>query len=132
VVISPRDPKVLILLVTLAKGDMPQQFQYGDRFLSGDLFEWHSQNRTRRDSAHGRLIRDHHALGVEVHLFVRATKKRGSVAAAFTYCGPVSLVDCEGDAPMTVRWRLASALPEGLWPDFGLSPGSKNGAVAKS
>ena len=132
VVISPRDPKHLCLLVTLAKDDMPQEFRYSDRFVSSDLFEWHSQNRTRRESAHGRLIRDHVALGVQVHLFVRATKKRGSVAAAFTYCGPVSLVDCQGDAPMTVHWRLASALPADLWSDFGLSPEAKSSATTKS
>ena len=132
VVISPRDPKHLCLLVTLNKDGMPQEFRYGDRFLSSDLFEWHSQNRTRRESAHGRLIREHVALGVQVHLFVRATKKRGSAAAAFTYCGPVSLVDCQGDAPMTVHWRLASALPADLWSDFGLSPESTNGVARKS
>jgi len=132
VVISPRDPKHLCLLVTLAKDDMPQEFRYGDRFVSSDLFEWHSQNRTRRESAHGRLIREHLALGVQVHLFVRATKKRGGAAAAFTYCGPVSLVDCQGDAPMTVHWRLATALPADLWSDFGLSPESKSNVATKS
>jgi hypothetical protein len=122
VVITPREPKHLCLLVTLNKGDMAREFQYGDRFLSGDLFQWQSQNRTRRESAHGRLIREHVARGVQVHLFVRGAKKRAGAAAPFTYCGPVTFVEWEGDAPITVRWRLANSLPKQMWPDFGLAP----------
>ena len=120
VVVTPKDPKHLCLLVTLNKGDMSREFQYIDRFLEPDLFQWQSQTRTRRESAHGRLLRDHVALGVQVHLFVRADKKRAGAAAPFTYCGPVSFVEWEGDAPITVHWRLGRALPERLWADFGL------------
>jgi hypothetical protein len=115
----PRDtPKHLCLLVTLDKGGMTQNFQYGDRFLASDLFQWQSQNRTRQDSAHGRLIRDHLARGVAVHLFVRAEKKRGATSAPFVYCGPVTFVDWEGDSPITVRWRLGTALPDRLSGEF--------------
>jgi len=77
VVITPREPKHVCLLVTLNKGDMGREFQYGDRFLSGDLFQWQSQNRNRRESAHGQLIRDHVASGVQVHLFVRGGQEEG-------------------------------------------------------
>jgi hypothetical protein len=115
-------PKHLCLLVTLDKGGMTQNFQYGDRFLAPDLFQWQSQNRTRQDSAHGQLIRDHVARGVAVHLFVRAEKKRGATSAPFVYCGPVTFVDWHGDAPITVRWKLESALPERLEREF-TSPG---------
>ena len=111
-------PKHLCLLVTLDKGGMTQNFQYGDHFLAPDLFQWQSQNRTRQDSAHGQLIRDHVARGVAVHLFVRAEKKRGATSAPFVYCGPVTFLDWHGDAPITVRWKLESALPERLVREF--------------
>jgi superfamily II DNA or RNA helicase len=116
--VPARSPEHLCLLVTLHKGGMAQQFQYGDRFLAPDLFQWQSQNRTRQDSAHGQLIRDHAARGVAVHLFVRAEKKRGAMSAPFVYCGPVTFVDWEGDSPITVRWRLQTALPDRLSQEF--------------
>jgi superfamily II DNA or RNA helicase/HKD family nuclease/diadenosine tetraphosphate (Ap4A) HIT family hydrolase len=119
--VPARSPRHICLLVTLHKGGMAQQFQYGDRFLAPDLFQWQSQNRTRQDSAHGHLIQDHAARGVTVHLFVRAEKKRGATSAPFVYCGPVTFVDWEGDAPITVRWRLGAALPERLSREF-MSP----------
>jgi superfamily II DNA or RNA helicase len=112
VTVPSRQPKHVILLVTLDKGGMAREFQYGDHFLSPDEFQWQSQNRTRQDSAHGRLIRDHAALGARVHLFVRREKKRGATSAPFVYCGQVRFFDWEGDAPITVRWRLENELPE--------------------
>lgn len=99
---------------------MAQEFQYGDRFLAPDLFQWQSQNRTRQQSAHGGLIRDHAALGIEVHLFVRKEKKRGSGAAPFVYCGPVSFAQWEGDAPITVQWRLGESVPGRLFDELGV------------
>jgi hypothetical protein len=111
-------PNHLCLLVTLHKGGMAQQFQYGDRFLAPDLFQWQSQNRTRQNSAHGQLIRDHVARGVKVHLFVRAEKKRGATSAPFVYCGPVTFVDWQGDAPITVHWKLEPAIPDRLVREF--------------
>ncbi|MCI0570367.1 MAG: DUF3427 domain-containing protein, partial [Myxococcaceae bacterium] len=36
----------LVLLVTLEKGQLGSEFQYADRFLSPDKFQWQSQNRT--------------------------------------------------------------------------------------
>jgi len=115
-------PKHLCLLVTLHKGGMAQQFQYGDRFLAPDLFQWQSQNRTRQDSAHGQRIREHVARGVTVHLFVRAEKKRGATSAPFVYCGPVTFVDWVGDSPITVRWRLEAPLHDRLFREL-TSPG---------
>ena len=92
---------------------MASNFQYGDHFLSPDVFLWQSQNRTKQDGKHGKLIRDHALLGVQVQLFARAEKKRaGGAASPFVYCGPVTFMDWEGEGPITVRWRLDSALPQ--------------------
>ena len=46
-----------------------------------------------------------------MHLFVRAEEMRaGGAAAPFVYCGPVTFVDWDGEAPITVRWRLLQPL----------------------
>ena len=110
--------KHLCLLATLHKGDMAKEFQYGDRFLSPDQFQWQSQNRTKQGSSHGRMIRDHAELGIQVHLFVRKEKKRGSMAAPFVYCGPVTFEAWEGESPITVRWRLQGPVLERLYSEF--------------
>src|SRR5207248_2043927 len=52
-------PKNLFLLVTLEKGEMLEDHQYADHFLSPSLFQWQSQNRTAQRSKHGELIREH-------------------------------------------------------------------------
>lgn len=114
-VVKDRD---VFLLVTLDKDDLQEGHNYRDRFLSPTVFEWQSQNRTRRDSAHGELLRDHSKKGVAVHLFVRRSKKRSGRPAGFTYCGEVHFVDWEGDEPVTIRWRLAQSLPDRLKHSF--------------
>lgn len=133
VLITPQNPRHVVLLVTLHKGDMGSQFQYGDHFLAPDLFQWQSQNRTKQSGKHGALISGHSTLGASVHLFVRSEKKRsGGAAAPFVYCGPVTFVDWEGEAPITVRWRLPKRLPDRLIAEFNVAssgdpPDSRNG-----
>jgi superfamily II DNA or RNA helicase/HKD family nuclease/diadenosine tetraphosphate (Ap4A) HIT family hydrolase len=114
IVVTPDAPKHLCLLVTLHKGDMDEQFQYGDRFLSNERFQWQSQNRTRQSDKHGNLIRNHERLGVAVHLFVRAEKRLNGGAAPFVYCGPVTFLSWSGEQPITVTWKLDRPLPDRL------------------
>ena len=105
--------KHMFLLVTLDKGSHAEQFQYKDRFLSADRFQWQSQNRTAQESKHGRQIRDHQALGIASHLFVRArSKSPQGTASPFVYCGDVKFVRWEGNKPITVEWRLPESVPE--------------------
>lgn len=121
VVITPTEPKHVMLLVTLEKADMAANFQYGDHFVSREVFQWQSQNRTKRSSKHGRLIQDHAVLGVAVHLFIRAKKRRSAGGSApFMYCGPVRFLEWEGEAPISVRWRLSSPLPARLAGEFAV------------
>jgi hypothetical protein len=108
-----REPHVF-LLVTLAKDGMMSEHRYADHFLSADLFEWQSQNRTTRASRDGERIGNHRALGLHVHLLVRPTKRVGTTVTPFIYCGEVEFVSWEGDAPITVRWRLKEAVPPSL------------------
>ena len=100
-----QDPEVF-LLVTLAKHDMNTEHRYVDQFVSDSEFAWQSQNRTTKASKHGQLLRNHLATGKRVHLFVRPTKKTGSKPTSFIYCGEVDFVSWEGDAPISIRWRL--------------------------
>lgn len=111
-------PGHLFLLVTLDKGDLQDDHQYQDHFVTPELFEWQSQNRTKRDSRHGRLIQQHQQEGVDVHLFVRRAKRVNGESAPFVYCGEVDFVSCKGDAPMTVRWQLRAPVPNQLREQF--------------
>lgn len=103
------------LFVTLEKTELPEAHRYGDRFLSKDMFEWQTQNRTTRDSETGRNFEQHIARGITVHLFVRKRPKLDGRGAPFVYCGHLSFIDWAGDNPITIRWRLSSDLPDSLW-----------------
>ena len=111
----------IFLLVSLKKGGLAESFQYDDKFLSPTLFQWHSQNRHRRDSNAGNAMSRHRERGISVHLFVRQERKtaRGT-AAPFAYCGDVDFVDWEGEQPITVRWQLVRALPGHLKERFAI------------
>lgn len=108
-----QDPEVF-LLVTLAKEDMSTEHRYVDHFVSDREFAWQSQNRTTRASKHGQILSNHGTQGKRVHLFVRPTKKTGSKPTPFIYCGEVDFVSWEGDAPISINWRLREAVPTAL------------------
>ena len=99
------------LLVTLEKGSLNKDHRYDERFLSADRFQWQSQNRTKQESKHGRLIRNHQSEGVDIHLFIRRHKLLDGTAAPFVYCGPVDFESWDGENPITVNWRLREAVP---------------------
>jgi len=108
-----QEPEIF-LLVTLAKQDMNDDHQYVDHFVSDREFAWQSQRRTKQDSKHGQLLRNHSARGQRVHLFIRPTKKTGSKPTSFVYCGEVDFISWEGEAPISIRWRLRTAVPANL------------------
>lgn len=110
----------VFLLVTLAKEDMNTDHRYVDHFISDRELAWQSQNRTTRASKHGQILSNHRAQGKHVHLFVRPTKKTGSKPTLFLYCGEVDFVAWEGDAPISVTWRLREAVPSPLHSVLGV------------
>ncbi|WP_405237892.1 DUF3427 domain-containing protein [Lentisalinibacter orientalis] len=115
------DGNDIFLLVSLDKGGLASEHQYEDKFLSPSLFQWVSQNRTKRSSPTGKRIAEHGDRGIDVHLFVRDKRKTPKgTAAPFVYCGEVAFVDWDGDQPITVRWQLPEAVPAGLKDRFGL------------
>ena len=58
-----------------------------------------SQNQQTQTGKAGRTIQGHVEQGVPVYLFIRKTKKIGSKAAPFVYCGDVEFEDWEGNKP---------------------------------
>jgi hypothetical protein len=101
----------IFLLVTLEKEDLASEFDYKDYFLSRNLFQWQSQNRTTQKSNHGQRIRLHAEKEVNVQLYIRASKTINGRAAPFYYCGKVDFVSWEGEKPITVKWRLQNEVP---------------------
>lgn len=121
VVRPTRSPKHMILLVTIDKADMHGDFNYGDHFISPDLFEWQSQKKTAQTDKHGKLIREtkDKNKGLDAHLFVRKQKRDAEGRAApFIYCGQVSFESWRGNKPITVKWRLKNLLPDRLFEQF--------------
>ncbi len=102
----------VFLLVTLEKGDLLEGHQYIDKFLSPDRFQWQSQNRTTQVSKHGQILQQHRTRGIQVHLFVRRTKKTNAKPTPFHYCGAVTFESWHGDQPITIDWRLSTPVPD--------------------
>ncbi len=100
----------IILLVTIEKGQLLPGHQYEDRFLSPELFQWQSQNRTTQASKFGQLLRDHKQQGVAVHLFIRDVKKTSGVSQPFLYHGEVEFDTWTGDNPVTITWKVHTGL----------------------
>jgi superfamily II DNA or RNA helicase/diadenosine tetraphosphate (Ap4A) HIT family hydrolase len=123
-------PGHLFLLVTLKKEGLGEKFKYEDEFLTPDIFKWQSQNRTKQQSPHGELIRGHAEEGCAVHLFVRPHKRVGAKGAApFTYCGDVDFVSWNGEAPITVHWKLRTPVPSTLEKTLLLRPAGTKAAA---
>ena len=114
-----QDPEIF-LLVTLTKDDMNATHRYVDHFVSDHEFAWQSQNRTTRASKNGQLLSDHQTRGKRIHLLVRPTKKTGSKPTPFIYCGEVDFVSWEGDAPISIKWKLREAVPPSLHTVLGV------------
>lgn len=124
-------PGHIFLLATLDKSGHGETFQYKDHFIARSVFEWQSQNRTSQASRDGEDIRDHAARDIAVHLFVRSQKKRASGGSApFIYCGDVRFLSWEGERPITVRWKLATPVPDGVWELVG-NRGARRAVAAR-
>jgi hypothetical protein len=115
-----REARAMILLVTMDKGGLATGNHYADRFDGPRRFVWQTQTSTRRDSERGRIISGR-APDWTIHLFVRKSKLRDGRAAPFRYAGPVTFADWEGEAPITVYFDLAEAVPPALRDLYGIA-----------
>ena len=103
----------LVLLMTLAKGNLASGNEYDDRFVDSQTFKWHTQSRTTQKSKHGRIIRGELA-DYRIHLFVRPAKLRDNTAAPFIYCGKISTIEWHDEKPISVTSRLDVQVPRRL------------------
>ncbi|WP_289008924.1 DEAD/DEAH box helicase [uncultured Thermomonospora sp.] len=102
------EEKADVFLVTIDKDEkeFSPTTMYNDRAVDPTLFHWESQSRTREDSETGQRYIHHVEWGTSVHLFLR--KQKGD---PYTYAGPMTYQDHEGERPMRIHWRLAHPLP---------------------
>ncbi|WP_420768115.1 DUF3427 domain-containing protein [Roseovarius sp. S4756] len=108
------EKKIMILLANVSTQDLT----YENAFLSPSRLKWFSQNQTRQDSKHGRVISGEE--GHEVHLFIRRGNKVNGKVNPFIYCGQPRFAGWEGEKPIEVQWELVSPAPRELWAELGI------------
>ncbi|MGX0977712.1 hypothetical protein ACSSVY_003447 [Roseovarius sp. MBR-51] len=85
------EKKTMILLANVSTQDLT----YENAFLSPSRLKWFSQNQTRQDSKHGRIISGEE--GHEVHLIIRRGNKVNGKVNPFIYCGQPEFISWEGE-----------------------------------
>lgn len=108
------EKNIMILLANVSTRDLA----YENAFLSPSRLKWFSQNQTRQDSKHGRVISGEE--GHDVHLFIRRGNKVNGKVNPFIYCGKPRFAGWEGDKPIEVQWDLASPAPRELRAELGI------------
>lgn len=108
------DKRIMILLANVSTQDMT----YENAFISPSRLKWFSQNQTRQDSKHGRIINGEE--GHEVHLFVRRGNKVNGKVNPFIYCGNPRFSAWAGEKPIEVDWELVAPVPEELRAELGI------------
>lgn len=104
-----------LLFVTLVKEEkhFSPSTRYRDFAISPLLFHWQSQSNTGPESMAGRRYVEQATNGNRFLLFVRKSKGDG-----FHFLGPVHYVSHEGSRPMSITWRLQTAMPAALFQAF--------------
>lgn len=111
--------KTELLFVTLDKSEgYHDRIAYHDYAISAERFHWQSQNSAGPDTPGGRRYLESATNGWQFQLFVRPRK-----GDAYCACGPVTLESSEGDRPMSIVWRMQTALPARLFREFSVLRG---------
>jgi superfamily II DNA or RNA helicase/HKD family nuclease len=98
-----------------AERDYSPTTMYRDYAINRELFHWESQSRqTPQQDTVQRYI-NHQTRGTRVLLFVRERKNFELGTQPFTFLGPVSYVDHQGERPVAFTWRMPSPMPEELF-----------------
>jgi hypothetical protein len=117
-VLSVAGGKYDIFLVTLQKSEKEYSpsTMYEDYAISPTEFHWQSQNNARPGKGMGERHVRHRDLGITPLLFVRTTRKdeRGATMP-YRFLGPVSIVDYNGERPISITWRLKHPMPSKLF-----------------
>jgi len=108
-VVTLKEPKIQLLLVTLDKSDgFHDRIAYHDYAVSQARFHWQTQNGAGPSTPAGRRYIESPTNGWRYLLFVRETRDH-----AFLACGPVNLRsrdDVTGQQPMNITWTLSQPL----------------------
>lgn len=105
-----------LLFVTLDKREgYHQRIAYHDYAISAERFHWQTQNSAGPDTKVGRRYLESPDNGWQFQLFVRQTRKD-----PYRACGPVTLLQAEGNRPMSIHWKLAVPLPARLFQAFSV------------
>lgn len=107
---------VELLFVTLVKEErhFSPTTRYRDYAISRELFHWQSQSGASAESEAGRRYLEQASNGQRFLLFVRSHK-----GEEFRFLGPVRYVTHEGRRPLSITWRLDSAMPAALFFEYG-------------
>jgi hypothetical protein len=108
------EKRIMILLANVSIQDLT----YENAFLCPSRLKWFSQNQTRQESKHGRVISGEE--GHEVHLFIRRGNKVNGKVNPFIYCGQPRFAGWEGEKPIEVIWDLPVPAPRALWAELGI------------
>lgn len=118
--LSLHDRRCELLFVTLDKSEgYHDRIAYHDYAISRDCFHWQTQNSAGPDTPGGRRYLESGSNGWQFQLFVRTCKGQ-----PYRACGPVTLLEAEGDRPMSIIWRLQEQLPLGLFQEFSVLRGA--------
>ena len=105
-----------LLFVTLDKREgYHQRIAYHDYAISAERFHWQTQNSAGPDTKVGRRYLESPDNGWQFQLFVRQTRKD-----PYRACGPVTLLQAEGNRPMSILWKLDVPLPARLFQAFSV------------
>ena len=105
-----------LLFVTLDKREgYHQRIAYHDYAISAERFHWQTQNSAGPDTKVGRRYLESPDNGWQFQLFVRQTRKD-----PYRACGPVALLQAEGNRPMSILWKLDVPLPARLFQAFSV------------
>ena len=119
-VLALHEERTELLLVTLDKSSgYHDTINYHDYAISPSRFHWQTQNSAGPDTRAGQRYLQSPGNGWQFQLFVRAD--RGS---AYVACGPVTLVQCNGDRPMDIIWELAYPLGAARFREFSILRGA--------
>ena len=108
------DRRCELLFVTLDKREgYHDRIAYRDYAISTERFHWQTQHTAGPDTPAGRRYLESATNGWQFQLFVRTAK-----GAPYRACGPVTLIEAEGDRPMSITWGLQVALPARWFREF--------------
>lgn len=109
------DSDVFFIDLQKAERDYSPTTMYRDYAINRELFHWESQSRQHEGQATVQRYIQHAERGSRVLLFVRERKQSELGTAPFTFLGPATYLDHQGERPVAFTWRLPVPMPESLF-----------------